>query len=226
VGGGSWPRPGEISLAHHGVLFLDELSEFARPSLEALRQPLEEGRVAVVRGQLARMFPTRFLLVAATNPCPCGFAGDLRCSCSEAEIARHRKRLSGPLLDRLDLVVAVQRVTSAELEAGPVCSSAEVRERVAAARERQAHRLAGSGARCNGQMDASMVRAHVRLSAGAQRALLDAYQETRLSTRGHQRVLRVARTIADLEGSERVRQSHVMRALQLRQHDGEAEAVA
>jgi magnesium chelatase family protein len=226
VGGGSSPRPGEISLAHHGVLFLDELSEFARPSLEALRQPLEEGRVAVVRGQLARMFPTRFLLVAATNPCPCGFAGDQRCTCSEAEIARHRKRLSGPLLDRLDLLVAVERVAPAELEAGPVCSSAEVRERVAEARERQAHRLAGSGARCNGQMDASLVKAHVRLSAGAQRVLLDAYQETRLSTRGHQRVLRVARTIADLEGGERVRQSHVMRALQLRQHDREVEAVA
>ena len=226
VGGGSAPRPGEISLAHHGVLFLDELSEFPRPTLEALRQPLEEGRVAVVRGQLARMFPARFLLVAATNPCPCGFGRDPRCSCSEAELARHRKRLSGPLLDRLDLVVSVTRVSPAELQAGPVCTSGEVRERVLAARERQARRLAGSPAHCNGQMDSAQVRAHVRLTSGAQRVLLDAYQGSRLSTRGYQRVLRVARTVADLEGSERVRRVHVMTALQLRQDEAEAEAAA
>jgi magnesium chelatase family protein len=226
VGGGSSPRPGEISLAHHGVLFLDELSEFARPSLEALRQPLEEGRVTVVRGQLARVFPTRFVLVAATNPCPCGFGGDSRCSCSEAEIARHRKRLSGPLLDRLDLMIAVRRVTAEELDAGAVCSSAEVRERVAAARERQVHRLAGSGVSCNGQMDASLVTEHVRLTAGADRSLLNIYRQSRLSTRGHQRVLRVARTIADLEGSDRVRDDDVMRALQFRERDAELEAAA
>jgi magnesium chelatase family protein len=182
--------------------------------------------VTVVRGQLARVFPTRFVLVAATNPCPCGFGGDSRCSCSEAEIARHRKRLSGPLLDRLDLMIAVRRVTAEELDAGAVCSSAEVRERVAAARERQVHRLAGSGVSCNGQMDASLVTEHVRLTAGADRSLLNVYRQSRLSTRGHQRVLRVARTIADLEGSDRVRDDDVMRALQFRERDAELEAAA
>src|SRR5690606_32562503 len=136
VGGGQVPTPGEASLAHNGVLFLDELSEFPRSSLEALRQPLEDGHVAVVRGQRALLFPTRFTLVAATNPCPCGFAGSGRpCSCSEVELARHRRRLSGPLLDRLDLLVTVARPSSADLQAPPLRSSASLRERVIAARE-------------------------------------------------------------------------------------------
>jgi magnesium chelatase family protein len=140
VGGGGQPTPGEATLAHHGVLFLDELAEFTRPALEALRQPLEDGRVAIVRGQRRAVFPTRFMLVASTNPCPCGFAGTPRCRCGEADIARYRRRLSGPLLDRMDLLVDVQRPTPADFAAGPVCCSADERERVVAARERQAGR--------------------------------------------------------------------------------------
>lgn len=226
VGGGSVPRPGEASLAHHGVLFLDELSEFGRASLEALRQPLEDGRVAIVRGQMACVFPTRFLLAAATNPCPCGFHGEPRCGCGESEIARYRRRLSGPLLDRLDLLVGVGRVAGDELAAPPRSSSADARGRVMEARERQAARLAGSSATCNGQMNAGLVRRHARLTAAADRALLEVYERTRLSTRGHHRVLRVARTVADLEASERVGRSHVLEALVLRQIDPAAEAAA
>ncbi len=125
AGGGSPPRPGEASLAHHGVLFLDELSEFQRPALDALRQPLEDGSVTIVRGQRALQFPTRFMLVAATNPCPCGFAGvDERCTCGEAELRRHHRRLSGPLLDRMDLLVDVRRPDDGELRAPPRCTSA------------------------------------------------------------------------------------------------------
>lgn len=226
VGGGAVPRAGETSLAHHGVLFLDELSEFGRSSLEALRQPLEDGRVAIVRGQFTSVFPTRFLLVAATNPCPCGFAGTARCVCNESEIARHRRRLSGPLLDRLDLLVAVERVEAEALTAAPRTTSAQARGRVVAARERQARRLAGCAATCNGQMDAGAARANVRLTDSAQSVLLDAYARTTLSTRGHHRVLRVARTIADLAGSERVAREHVLEALGLRQEEERPEAAA
>ena len=226
VGGGSSPRPGEATLAHHGVLFLDELSEFPRSSLEALRQPLEDGRVVVVRGQLTRVFPTRFLLLAATNPCPCGFAPDPRCSCSEPDLARHAKRLSGPLLDRLDMLVGVRRATAEQLAAPPATSSAAARRRVMAARERQARRLAGSGASCNAEMDSATARRLARLSPEAERVLLDAYRRSGLSTRGHQRVVRVARTVADLEASARVGPGHVMEALALRQHDRRREAAA
>jgi magnesium chelatase family protein len=154
VGGGSPPRPGEASLATHGVLFLDELSEFRRVSLDALRQPLEDGCVAIVRGQRALVFPTRFMLVAATNPCPCGFAGiGDRCTCAETDLRRHHRRLTGPLLDRMDLLVDVRRAAERELRAPPSICSAEARAIVAEARERQRSRLLGTGASCNGEID-------------------------------------------------------------------------
>ena len=154
VGGGAPPRPGEATLANHGVLFLDELSEFQRPALEALRQPLEDGHVTIVRGQRGLLFPTRFMLVAATNPCPCGFAGvGDRCRCGEADLRRHQRQLSGPLLDRMDLLVNVDRPSEPELRAEATIGSAEARERVADARERQRARLAGTVASCNGEMD-------------------------------------------------------------------------
>jgi magnesium chelatase family protein len=227
VGGGSVPIPGEASLAHHGVLFLDELAEFARPALEALRQPLEDGRALVVRGQRTAIFPTRFMLVAATNPCPCGHAPSRRCRCSESDLARHRRRLSGPLLDRLDLFVHVQRPQAEWLAAGPTASSAVERERVLVARERQAARLAGTGATCNAHMDARTLRRRARLTEEAERALLDAYRRGHLSARGRDRALRVARTVADLAGREGVEREHVVAALGYR-HDGDpaVEAVA
>jgi magnesium chelatase family protein len=220
VGGGTWPAPGEATLAHHGVLFLDELSEFSRSAIEALRQPLEDGRVAIVRGQQTAVFPTRFTLVAATNPCPCGFAGDRdRCRCSETELGRYERRLSGPLLDRIDLVVDVHRPSAAALAGAPTTSSAAVREEVVAARELQRRRLAGSGVACNAHMDAGLVRAGVVLDEGGRAVLDAAYGRDALSARGHDRVLRVARTVADLDGSEDVRAEHVHRALSMRDLD-------
>jgi magnesium chelatase family protein len=218
VGGGSPPRPGEATLANHGVLFLDELSEFQRSTLDALRQPLEDGHVTIVRGQEALLFPTRFMLVAATNPCPCGFAGvGDRCSCGESDLRRHRRKLSGPLLDRMDILVSVARPVEHELKAPAVIDSTEARERVASARERQQARLAGTRAGCNGEMDVRLVRRHVRLSDSADRVLTQAYARGALSARGRHRVLRVARTIADLEGSELVHETHLLTALGLRQ---------
>jgi magnesium chelatase family protein len=218
AGGGSPPRPGEATLAHRGVLFLDELSEFQRPSLDALRQPLEDGTVTIVRGQRSLQFPSRFMLVAATNPCPCGFAGvDERCTCGEAELRRHHRRLSGPLLDRMDLVVDVQRPSERELRAEAATSSERSRLRVGEARERQARRLAGTQARCNGDMDVALTRAQVRLSEDAADELGRAYTIGLLSARGRHRVLRVARTIADLGGHDRVSRDDVLTALSLRQ---------
>ena len=227
VGGGSPPAPGEASLAHHGVLFLDELSEFSRPSLEALRQPIEDGGIVIVRGQLATRFPTHFMLVAATNPCPCGYAGsDRPCRCGEHELARHRRRLSGPLLDRIDLLVTVARPSAAALAGAPRTSSAAVRERVLAARERQCARLAGMPAHTNAQLDARLLRAHVRIGAAARRALAQAYDGGGLSARGHDRVLRVARTIADLADRDAVGLDDVLQALALRAREATDEALA
>jgi magnesium chelatase family protein len=218
VGGGPRPAPGEASLAHNGVLFLDELSEFARPTLEALRQPLEDGVVAIVRAQRARVFPTRFMLVAATNPCPCGFAGQSdRCRCTEGEIARHCRRLSGPLLDRLDLLCSLQRPQADQLAGAGAEPSERVRARVVAARERQARRLADFRISCNGQMGARLLRHHVRLTGEAEEIVHRAYERQQLSARGMHRVLRVSRTAADLAGSDRTDAEHVRRALALRQ---------
>ncbi len=217
AGGGATPRPGEACLAHNGVLFLDELSEFPRASLEALRQPLEDGRVAIVRGQRSAIYPTRFMLVAATNPCPCGHGGSPRCHCTEADLARHRRRLSGPLLDRIDLLVTVARPSSAALRGAPATSSAGARERVITARERQRQRLDGTPARCNAQMDPVLVGRHAQLDARAERVLTSAYDQGRLSARGRERVVRVARTIADLAAHDDISTADVLKALSLRQ---------
>jgi magnesium chelatase family protein len=218
AGGGSPPRPGEATLASNGVLFLDELSEFQRPALDALRQPLEDGQVTIVRGQRSLCFPTRFMLVAATNPCPCGYAGvGERCTCGDADLRRHRRRLSGPLLDRIDLLVDVRRPADEELRGGPLTSSAQARVRVAQARERQRVRLEGTGATCNAEMDARATRVHLRLADAAESELSRAYDAGLLSARGRHRVLRVARTIADLAGHDQVAREDVLLALSLRQ---------
>ncbi len=227
VGGGTWPAPGEATLAHQGVLFLDELSEFARPALEALRQPLEDGCVTIVRGQRAAVMPTRFMLVAATNPCPCGYAGEPdRCRCSESDHARHARRLSGPLIDRIDLVVDVRRPSARELARPPVTCSADERHRIEAARELQAARLRGSGATCNAQMDARLLRDHLDLDDGGRQAMERLYDGGQLSARGHDRVLKVARTIADLAGDRRVGADHVHQAMALRNRCETLEPVA
>ncbi len=218
VGGGSPPRPGEATLASGGILFLDELSEFQRTALEALRQPLEDGRVTIVRGQRALVFPTRFMLVAATNPCPCGYAGvEERCNCTELDIRRHQRRLSGPLLDRMDMLVNVERASAVELEGEPAVDSATARERVTRARELQRRRLDGTHAACNGELDASLIHSRVRLTDEAQATLGGAYARGSLSARGRHRVLRVAQTVADLDGRQLVGGADVLLALSLRQ---------
>ena len=227
VGGGSPPRAGEATLAHHGVLFLDELSEFARPALEALRQPLEDGCVTIVRSQHALVLPTRFILVAATNPCPCGFAGlGDRCRCGEADLRRYRRRLSGPLLDRMDLLVTVERPSEADLRAAPVTSSSRARELVASARERQQARLADTGVSCNAQLEMRPLARHARLDSRADQVLARAYAAGTLSARGRFRVLRVARTVADLDGEDCLTDEHVLTALSLRQRISPQEAMA
>jgi magnesium chelatase family protein len=217
LGGASHSSIGEAVLAHNGVLFLDELSEFTRPTLEALRQPLEDGRVAIARARHSAVYPARFILLAATNPCPCGYAGEVdRCSCSEADMARHQRRLSGPLLDRIDLLAGLERDRTRDRREHSLMSSEQARERVAGARERQARRLAGEGVTVNAHMDARMLGLYVRLDKRCQEMLGAARQRGLLSARGEHRVLRVARTIADLNASERVRASDLGAALALR----------
>ena len=215
VGGGQNPRPGEISLAHHGVLFLDEMAEFNRRVLEVLRQPLEEGCVRIARALRSVSFPARFMLIGAMNPCPCGYHGDPSrpCRCSPMQIARYASRLSGPLRDRMDLTVAVAALPARELT-GSVGgeTSAVVRGRVVAARERQIARDSVLNARLQGRA----LRARTHLEADARRMFDIALTRLSLTARGHDRVLRVARTIADLEGCDAVSSDHLGEALQFR----------
>ena len=219
VGGGSSPMPGEVSLAHHGVLFLDELSEFNRAALEALRQPLEDGRVVVVRGQRSAIFPTRFMLVAATNPCVCGYLGERRCRCTEADLARHRRRLSGPLLDRVDLLLHVCRPSAEALAGGgEAMTSAQAREQVLRARERQVARGC-----LNAHLPVAWLRRVAALDAAGRRMLTRSYEDGRVSARGHDRVLRVARTVADLAGRDDVAAQDVALALGFRQDETRTE---
>ncbi|HMC49676.1 MAG TPA: YifB family Mg chelatase-like AAA ATPase [Solirubrobacterales bacterium] len=219
IGGGNPPGPGEATLAHRGVLFLDELCEFRRDTLEALRAPLESGRVAVARAGTWRQLPCRFMLVAASNPCPCGRGeSDPECSCAPLAVQRYQARLSGALADRIDVLAAI-RQPSAEEIGGPAGEpSTAVRERVVAARERQESRL-GAG-RSNAEMTAAEVR-DCALEESAATLLAEAYARRRLSGRAHDRVLRLARTVADLVGSEAVGREQVAQALQLRRRDSQ-----
>jgi magnesium chelatase family protein len=215
-GGTGFLRPGEVSLAHHGVLFLDEVSEFRRDALEGLRQPMEEGRVVVARASGSLEFPARFTLVAASNPCPCGFEGDPRrsCRCLPNRAEAYRQRLSGPLMDRIDLQLTVPRLTRMELlGAEPGEASASIRARVEAARDRQRARLAGTQWTCNAQVPGVALREDGQVSAEAEELLASAVERFALSGRGFDRAIRVARTIADLEDSPRVERGHVSEAL-------------
>jgi len=216
IGGGSVPRPGEASLAHLGVLFLDELPEFSRRVLESLRQPLEDGSVVVSRAAGSAAFPARFQLVGAANPCRRGCASIEACACTPGEKRQYLARLSRPLLDRIDLHLEVPAVAYGELAAGAGESSTAVRGRVEAARRRQAERLADSGARVNARMSGRQVRRFCSVSQDATRLLGRAVSSLGLSARGHDRVLKVARTIADLSGCERIALEHVSEAVQYR----------
>jgi magnesium chelatase family protein len=215
VGGGQHPRPGEISLAHHGVLFLDEMAEFSRAALEVLRQPLEEGSVRIARAARTVSFPARFMLIGAMNPCPCGYYGDEArpCRCAPAQIARYASRLSGPLRDRMDLTVSVSAVRARDLGVTPGGEpSAAVRRRVIAARQRQMSRDGILNARLQGRE----LRARTALDAEARRLFDAALTRLALTARGHDRVLRVARTIADLDQAEAIGAEHLGEALHFR----------
>jgi magnesium chelatase family protein len=223
IGGGSVPRPGEVSLAHHGVLFLDELPEFDRYTLEVLRQPLEDQQVTISRAAMSLTFPASFMLAAAMNPCPCGHWGDpvRECRCTPLQIQRYVGRVSGPLLDRIDIHIDVPAVRFRELkgEAPPSESSAEMRVRVIEARRRQRERLRGEGLFANAQMSPRLIRRHCRLDAEGERVLESALKRLGLSARAYDRILKVSRTIADLEGVEELRTKHVAEAVGYRSLD-------
>jgi magnesium chelatase family protein len=222
AGGGSIPQPGEISLAHNGVLFLDELPEFAPAALEVLRQPLEDGEVTISRAAMALTFPANFQLIAAMNPCPCGFYGDplKPCTCPAAAVGKYQKRLSGPLLDRIDIHIEVPRLTPDELlDRPPGESSATVQQRVIAARDRQRARLADTHFRHNADMPSKALKDFCPLSADCQSLLRAAIEQFGLSARAHDRIIKLAQTIADLEGAEAIAVPHIAEAVQYRSLD-------
>ena len=226
VGGGSEPRPGEISLAHRGVLFLDELPEFQRGALEALRQPLEEGYLTVGRARRNVVFPARFTLVAAMNPCPCGYYGDpvKECSCTAYEVIKYQKRISGPILDRIDLQIKVGRVEIGLEEDKEKNYSEDVKKKIAAAKEMQRRRFSGNGtlfskpAKSNADMTSREIKELAQLDATA-RAFVATIEGAHLSPRAYYRIVKVARTIADLDGREEIAAEHLAEAFSYRMRE-------
>ncbi|HOP74636.1 MAG TPA: YifB family Mg chelatase-like AAA ATPase [Bacillota bacterium] len=222
IGGGRIPRPGEVTLAHNGVLFLDELPEFSREVLEVLRQPLEDGRVTIARAAATLSYPARFMLTASMNPCPCGYFGDpyKTCTCSPLQIHRYQSRISGPLLDRFDLQIEVPRLQEFEydtIQAGE--SSAAIRKRVEQARLIQQRRFRGKDYFCNAQMGSRDIKEYCQVDAESRMLLQQAVQRYSLSARAYYRILKLARTIADLAGEEQIRINHVAEAIQYRSLD-------
>ncbi|GAB5045808.1 YifB family Mg chelatase-like AAA ATPase [Thermodesulfovibrio sp. TK110] len=219
IGGGQIPKPGEVSLAHNGVLFLDELPEFKRNVLEVLRQPLEDGFVTVARSYATVQFPSRFLLIAAMNPCPCGHYGDSLkpCTCTPQMIIRYRSRVSGPLIDRIDIHIEVPRVNYQELrDDTPLESSSSVRERVIRARQIQLKRFKDEGIYCNAHMKTKHLKKFCKIDEDCHSLLQSAMEKLGLSARAHTKIIKVARTIADLEGSENIKSPHIAEAIQYR----------
>lgn len=220
IGGGSNPKPGEITLAHRGVLFLDEMVEFPRSTLEVLRQPLEDNVITISRAQTSVKYPANFILIGAMNPCPCGFLGDnkKRCTCSEAMINRYRSKLSGPLLDRIDIQIKVQRLDEDELlNVDNACeTSAEIRKRVIKARNIQLERYKNDGILTNSELDAKLIKKYCALDDSTKQFLKNAIVKFDLSARSYDRLLKISRTIADLDEKEKIDISHIAQALQLR----------
>jgi magnesium chelatase family protein len=222
IGGGMFPKPGEVSLAHNGVLFLDELPEFRKNVLEVLRQPLEDGEVTIARAQMSITFPARFMLVAAMNPCPCGYRGDVKhqCNCSSTSVQKYWSKISGPLLDRIDIHVEVPSIEWRDL----TCiaegeNSTSIRNRVNKARAIQLNRFTKSSIYCNSQMKSALIKKHCALDAASMSFLEMAVEKLGLSARAYHRILKIARTIADLESSESIKSSHVAEAIQYRSLD-------
>lgn len=219
VGGGSFPRPGEISLSHRGVLFLDEFGEFSKHILENLRQPLEDGHITITRSKGSVLFPARFMLVAAMNPCPCGNASDLEkmCSCSHQQLEKYKQRISGPIMDRIDLHIEVPRLHFDKLETNQVSErSMDIRKRVESAREIQRKRFEKSDTLTNSEMLSNQIKKHCALDASSLDLLRQAVSAFHLSARGYHRLIKVARTIADLEGVESITSQHIGEAIQYR----------
>jgi magnesium chelatase family protein len=225
IGGGTTPKPGEVSLAHNGVLFLDELPEFKKNVLEVLRQPLEDGRVTISRSLVSLTYPSRVMLVAAMNPCPCGYLSDPvhPCSCTPIAIHRYRSRISGPLLDRIDIHIEVPAVKYRELaDRGEAESSAAIAARVERSREIQLERYRGTKIHCNAQMTPRFIKKHCELDASGNRMLELVTDRLGFSARTYNRILKVARTIADLEGSQNIHEQHIAEAIQYRSLDRKA----
>jgi magnesium chelatase family protein len=222
VGGGSTPTPGEISLSHNGVLFLDELPEFNRRTLEVLRQPLEDGTVTISRALASTTFPANFILIAALNPCPCGYRNDPRrsCHCNAPQIEKYMAKISGPLLDRIDIHLEVPAVPFRELSSGSLgTTSLQMRDQVISARQLQAARFGGTKVRLNAKMSSRQVRQFCKLDDEGMNLLRASVNELGLSARAHDKVLRVARTIADLDHSEAIRPVHINEAINYRMLD-------
>ena len=223
IGGGSVPRPGEVTLSHHGVLFLDELPEFSKSTLEVLRQPLEDGIVTISRVHATLTFPSRMILVTAMNPCPCGYQGDddHACTCTPNEIKRYTRKISGPLLDRIDIHIRVPRVAYKDLTSDKKAeSSANIRQRVVAARNIQLERLKPYRIFCNAEMNHAMLKKTCPLTSGAQLLLGQAFKKMNLSARSYDRIIKVARTIADLDHAQEIEDRYIAEAIQLRNDMG------
>jgi magnesium chelatase family protein len=226
IGGGNTPRPGEVSLSHNGVLFLDELPEFKKHVLEVLRQPLEDGRVTISRALSSITYPSRFMLVSALNPCPCGYLGDPlhQCSCTPVMVQRYRSRISGPLLDRIDIHIEVPGVKYRDLsDSRDGESSCEIARRVERSRLLQQERFRGTRVHCNSQMTPRHIKKHCELDGAGHRLLELVTDRLGLSARSYNRILKVARTVADLEDSERIRENHISEAIQYRSLDRKTE---
>jgi len=222
AGGGSYPRPGEVSLSHHGVLFLDELPEFTKNVLENLRQPIEDGKVTISRAAMSLSYPARFMLAAALNPCPCGYFTDPRhqCTCRPEQIQRYMSRISGPLLDRIDIHVQVPALTYEELaQKTPGMDSATMRTQVVTAREVQVQRYRGEKIYCNAHMESRHIREHCRLDEKCEALLKNAIDRLALSARAYDRILKVSRTIADLDGRAEIESRHIAEGIQYRSLD-------
>lgn len=223
TGGGTIPHPGELSLAHQGVLFLDELPEFSRAVLEVLRQPIEEGKIIVIRNGIRMVFPSRFLLIASLNPCPCGFNGFATdshfCTCSQYEVKRYRKKLSGPFLDRIDVQIEVPRVDVREMDYGTSPTSMEIKERVEKVREIQKERFVGKSFQFNSDLSGRWIKHYIPLSPSSERWLHSLYDSLGMSNRSFDKIIKMARTIADLAGDEKVGEEHLSEAVQYRTLD-------